>query len=219
MAPLATARAAVLAMVMVSATSLAGKPPPPRLTARGAVAAPAAPSPHDFGAAGLNAKDFGAVGDGVADDAAALTAAIDPATAQGRTLLLPAGTYRVNSTVSVPPTGGCECTDCACWVDKNHTVRRRPLRLVGEGNAITSILCACPTAPHPNPPHLTAVNAGAQGRAADARRPQHHIPLRPHRRRRRPGPLRGALPRRCRDPEQQARQLFAVRARDCAVAV
>ena len=146
MALLALARAAVLATV--SATSLAGKPPPPQLTARGAVAAPASPSPHDFGAAGLNAKDFGAVGDGVADDAAALTAAIDAATAQGRTLLLPAGTYRVNSTVSVPPTGGCECTDCACWVDKNHTVRRRPLRLVGEGNAITSILCACPTPPH-----------------------------------------------------------------------
>ena len=157
MAPLATARAAVLAAVMVS-VSLSATPPPPQLTARGAVAAPAAPSPHDFGAAGLNAKDFGAVGDGVADDAAALTAAIDAATAQGRTLLLPAGTYRVNSTVSVPPTGGCECTDCACWVDKNRTVRRRPLRLVGEGNAITSILCACPTPPHhlspdPTPPH------------------------------------------------------------------
>eukprot|EP01045_Picozoa_sp_COSAG04_P043980 COSAG04_NODE_14690_length_559_cov_0.621739_1_plen_107_part_10 len=107
MALLALARAAVLAMV--SATSLAGKPPPPQgqLAARGAVAAPASPSPHDFGAAGLNAKDFGAVGDGVADDAAALTAAIDAATAQGRTLLLPAGPYRVNSTVSVPPTGGC----------------------------------------------------------------------------------------------------------------
>ena len=155
MALLALARAAVLATV--SATSLAGKPPP-RLAARGGVAAPASPSPHDFGAAGLNAKDFGAVGDGVADDAAALTAAIDAATAQGRTLLLPAGTYRVNSTVSVPPTGGCECTDCACWVDTNHTVRRRPLRLVGEGNAITSILCACPphpksiTRPHPTPP-------------------------------------------------------------------
>ena len=139
-------------LATVAATSFAARPPP-RLTARGAVAAaPAAPSPHDFGAAGLNAKDFGAVGDGVADDAAALTAAIDAATAQGRTLLLPAGTYRVNSTVSVPPTGGCECTDCACWVDKNHTVRRRPLRLVGEGNAITSILCACPS-PHPTPPH------------------------------------------------------------------
>ena len=152
MALLALARAAVLATV--SATSLAGKPPP-RLAARGGVAAPASPSPHDFGAAGLNAKDFGAVGDGVADDAAALTAAIDAATAQGRTLLLPAGTYRVNSTVSVPPTGGCECTDCACWVDTNHTVRRRPLRLVGEGNAITSILCACPPR-HPTPPHPTS---------------------------------------------------------------
>ena len=42
---------------------------------------------------GLNAKDFGAIGDGVADDAKALSDAIDAATRQGKTLLLPAGTY------------------------------------------------------------------------------------------------------------------------------
>ncbi len=41
------------------------------------------------------------MGDGVADDAKALSAAIDAATRQGQTLLLPAGTYLLQRVVSV----------------------------------------------------------------------------------------------------------------------
>ena len=81
---------------------------------------------------GLNAKDFGAVGDGVADDAKALSAAIDAATRQGRTLLLPAGTYRVNSTVNVPAEDG-----------ENGAALRHALRMVGEGY-LSQIVAAVP---------------------------------------------------------------------------
>ena len=43
----------------------------------------------------VSVKDFGAVGDGVADDTAAIQAAIDAASASGKIVFVPAGTYRL----------------------------------------------------------------------------------------------------------------------------
>jgi len=48
----------------------------------------------------VNAKDFGAVGNNVADDTAALQAALNAA--QGNTLFIPAGSYKVTSALTVP---------------------------------------------------------------------------------------------------------------------
>src|SRR5690606_32313456 len=51
----------------------------------------------EIGGAVANVRAFGAVGDGIADDSAALTAA----SALGTTVVLPAGTYRIASTMSI----------------------------------------------------------------------------------------------------------------------
>jgi hypothetical protein len=48
----------------------------------------------------VNVKDFGAVGDGVADDSAAIQAAIDSA-GQNVTIVYPEGTYFINSTINL----------------------------------------------------------------------------------------------------------------------
>ncbi|KXK38105.1 MAG: Pectate lyase superfamily protein [Candidatus Hinthialibacteria bacterium OLB16] len=51
----------------------------------------------------INCRDEGAVGDGVADDSAAIQSALNKAGQQaGGVVLLPAGTYRINSKLSVP---------------------------------------------------------------------------------------------------------------------
>lgn len=68
----------------------------------------------------LSVKDFGAVGDGIADDTAAIIAAI---AAAGSTVYIPAGTYRVSTNLNV---GG--------------------KRLIGAGKYETTILCFSPTA-------------------------------------------------------------------------
>ena len=47
----------------------------------------------------VSVKDFGAVGDGVADDTAAIQAAIDASA--GRTLLLSAGTYKITTSLLI----------------------------------------------------------------------------------------------------------------------
>jgi len=47
----------------------------------------------------VNVKDFGAVGDGVADDTAAIQAAINAAT--GKQLVLPSGTYKISGTLNL----------------------------------------------------------------------------------------------------------------------
>jgi hypothetical protein len=49
----------------------------------------------------VSVKDFGAVGDGVANDTAAIQAAIDAIPAVGGSLYFPAGTYKVTSTVNI----------------------------------------------------------------------------------------------------------------------
>jgi len=49
----------------------------------------------------VSVKDFGAVGDGVADDTAAIQAAINAVASKGGTVRLPAGTYKVSSRINL----------------------------------------------------------------------------------------------------------------------
>jgi len=49
----------------------------------------------------VSVKDFGAVGDGVTDDTTAIQDAIDAFSATGATIFLPAGTYKVTSTLNI----------------------------------------------------------------------------------------------------------------------
>jgi hypothetical protein len=57
-----------------------------------------------WASAGINVKSpaYGAIGDGVADDTAALQAAINDASSAHTSVYLPAGTYAVSSTISIP---------------------------------------------------------------------------------------------------------------------
>lgn len=50
----------------------------------------------------VKAAAFGAIGNGVADDTAAIAAAITAATTTGGTVFLPLGTYKVTSTLTIP---------------------------------------------------------------------------------------------------------------------
>jgi len=54
----------------------------------------------------VSVKDFGAVGDGTTDDTTAIQTADTAATAAGKTLYFPAGTYRINPAVRIQM-GGC----------------------------------------------------------------------------------------------------------------
>jgi hypothetical protein len=54
----------------------------------------------------VNAKDFGAVGDGVADDTAALQAAINYATANKKAVLLSDGQYKITTSLIIGPWNG-----------------------------------------------------------------------------------------------------------------
>ena len=49
----------------------------------------------------VNVKDFGAVGDGVADDTAAIQAAIDAIAAMGGQIVLPSGNYKISSSLNI----------------------------------------------------------------------------------------------------------------------
>ena len=49
----------------------------------------------------VNVLDYGAVGDGVADDTAALIAAINYAGANSKAVFIPAGNYRVTSSIEL----------------------------------------------------------------------------------------------------------------------
>lgn len=51
----------------------------------------------------VNARDFSAVGDGHTDDTAAIQAALDAAAKQGPICFLPAGHYRLDGALTVPP--------------------------------------------------------------------------------------------------------------------
>jgi len=67
----------------------------------------------------VSVKDFGAVGDGVADDTAAIQAAIVYAQSANKILLAPAGTYRITSTLTPSPT--------------------EPFHLIGEGRGTEEV--------------------------------------------------------------------------------
>lgn len=67
-------------------------------TGTGAVARSAASKFGDF----VSLKDFGAVGDNVADDTAALVAAIAFCNANNRRLFIPAGRYKITANIDVP---------------------------------------------------------------------------------------------------------------------
>jgi hypothetical protein len=70
---------------------------------------------HDW----LNVKAFGAVGDGVADDTAAVQAALGAVTAEGenaapanKTVFFPAGTFRITTTLLLNRTAGAALVGC-----------------------------------------------------------------------------------------------------------
>lgn len=50
----------------------------------------------------LSVKDFGAIGDDVNDDTTHLQAAVSAAIAQGKSLFIPAGTYKTTATIIIP---------------------------------------------------------------------------------------------------------------------
>ena len=51
----------------------------------------------------VNARNYGAIGDGVADDTAAIQAALEAAVTKGPICFVPAGHYRLNGSLTVPP--------------------------------------------------------------------------------------------------------------------
>ena len=70
------------------------------------------------------------------DDAPALQKAIDAATEQGRALLLPAGHYRINSTLTILSSARTH------FAKPGPGYAKAPLRLIGEGYALTRISAA-----------------------------------------------------------------------------
>ena len=50
----------------------------------------------------MSTIDFGVVGDGATDDTAAMQIAIDASVAAGKILFIPAGTYKITSTLTLP---------------------------------------------------------------------------------------------------------------------
>eukprot|EP01052_Picozoa_sp_SAG31_P061319 SAG31_NODE_20410_length_575_cov_1.168067_1_plen_191_part_11 len=84
----------------------------------------------------LNVRDFGAKGDNVTDDTVALQSAIDYAQRYGRALSVPAGYYRISSTLFIRWTENDDCSVPTC-PGTHH-----PLRFFGESMYATAIVAA-----------------------------------------------------------------------------
>ncbi|MDR1542912.1 MAG: right-handed parallel beta-helix repeat-containing protein [Prevotellaceae bacterium] len=63
------------------------------------------PEPLEIPANALSVKDFGAKGDGVADDWQAIKNTINAAVAEGKTVYIPAGTYRIDTLMKLDQDG------------------------------------------------------------------------------------------------------------------
>ena len=102
----------------------------------------------------FNVRDFGAAGNGSTDDTAAITAAIAaaaPSTAPtGDTVFLPAGKYRVSSTLTVPPgvtlrgagwnTPGAQVNVFAgTWIYVEEGAPFSPVSITGSGGAVCNM--------------------------------------------------------------------------------
>jgi hypothetical protein len=137
-----------------------GATPPAAATATAATPLDMAAPPPIAVLGQLNVRDFGAVGDGHADDAPSLQRAINAALASGQTLVVPAGRYRVNSTLGVMSSAR------AGYAKPGPGFAKHPLRLVGEGSAQTVIFAA----PVPGGMHavlnFSSANRAAYGPAA-----------------------------------------------------
>lgn len=92
----------------------------------------------------VNVKNFGAVGDGVTNDTAAFTASMTFAAANGNQYVyVPAGTYVISSTISVPSqcgffgtggsvisfTGAGVCFSCGDAISKSNKIAIRDIRI------------------------------------------------------------------------------------------
>ncbi len=101
-----------------------------------------------------NVMDYGATGDGATDDTAAINAAISAAAPSssptGYTVLLPAGRYRVTSTLTVPPgltlqgdgwnTPGSQANVFAgSWIYVGEGADFSPITISGSGGAIRNL--------------------------------------------------------------------------------
>ena len=82
----------------------------------------------------VNAKDHGAVGDGKTDDTKALQAALDAAVAKGPVCYLPAGHYRLDGSLVVPP-GVTLCGASGGTPHSEHPIGTVLLAYGGKGKA------------------------------------------------------------------------------------
>jgi hypothetical protein len=99
-------------------------------------------SMRDRAADVVNAKDFGAVGDGVADDTAAIQAAIDHAAINGLTVVVPAGTYIVSGSAKTDTLYNGQATVSAgdaCLILWGN------VSLLGAGSTRTKLKCSNPS--------------------------------------------------------------------------
>ncbi|MCB9880984.1 MAG: hypothetical protein H6832_05810 [Planctomycetes bacterium] len=82
----------------------------------------------------ISVRDTGAVGDGIQDDTAAIQKAIDKLPARGGTVLFPAGTYRISSTLRVGDGDG-----------GSNASSRNGIKLIGEGGGFAVSGALIPT--------------------------------------------------------------------------
>jgi hypothetical protein len=82
----------------------------------------------------INAQDFGAVGDGANDSTASLQTALDAAEKRGATCYLPAGHYRMDGSLTVPP-GVTLCGASGGVPHSEHPIGTVLLAYGGRGDA------------------------------------------------------------------------------------